>query len=174
MRIDHPQLAVGCCRELRREKAAAPNGGRNGHYQLFGSTSPTGSREERALKDLALGNATSMHCSRRGTTASLQQPGSWPSSSQSARKARRRKCGRSVAVGGIERRLFCATVVKQTAPYFAAWLGPHQVAVGVSASAEKLAFGIRAVLEAGRPDFARSLETGPQKRFHSTSSPEPF
>ena len=60
---------------------------------------------------------------------------------------------RPVAVGGIERRLFCATVVKQTAPHFAAWLGPHQVAVGVSASAEKLAFGIRAVLE-DRPDFA--------------------
>ena len=58
-----------------------------------------------------------------------------------------------MAVGGIERRLFCATVVKQTAPHFAAWLGPHQVAVGVSASAEKLAFGIRAVLE-DRPDFA--------------------
>jgi hypothetical protein len=60
---------------------------------------------------------------------------------------------RPAAVGGIERRLFCATVVKQTAPHFAAWLGPHQVAVGVSASAEKLAFGIRAVLE-DRPNFA--------------------
>jgi hypothetical protein len=69
-----------------------------------------------------------------------------------------------VAVGGIERRLFWAVSrggssarpslsVKQTAPYFAAWLGPHQVAVGVSASAEKLAFGTRAVLEE-RPDFA--------------------
>jgi hypothetical protein len=56
-------------------------------------------------------------------------------------------------VGGIERRLFCAAVVTQTAPHFAAWLGPHQVAVGVSASAEELAFGIRAVLE-DRPDFA--------------------
>jgi hypothetical protein len=52
---------------------------------------------------------------------------------------------RPVAVEGIERRLFCATVVKQTAPYFAARLGPHQVAVGASASAEKLIFGIRAV-----------------------------
>jgi hypothetical protein len=35
---------------------------------------------------------------------------------------------RPVAVGGIERGLFCATVVKQTDPHFAAWLGgPHQV-----------------------------------------------
>jgi hypothetical protein len=56
-------------------------------------------------------------------------------------------------VGGIERRLFCATAVEQTDPHFAAWLGPHQVAVGVSISAEKLAFGISAVLE-DRPDFA--------------------
>jgi hypothetical protein len=60
---------------------------------------------------------------------------------------------RPVAVGGIERRLFCATAVEQTDPHFAAWLGPHQVAVGVSTSAEKLAFGISAVLE-DRPDFA--------------------
>jgi hypothetical protein len=52
MRIDHPQLAEDC-RARKREKAAAPNGGRNEHYQLFGSTFPTGSREERALKDLA-------------------------------------------------------------------------------------------------------------------------
>jgi hypothetical protein len=53
MRIEHAQLADDC-RALKREKEAAPNGGRNGHYQLFGSTAfPTGSREERALKDLA-------------------------------------------------------------------------------------------------------------------------
>jgi hypothetical protein len=52
MRVDHVQLAEDC-RALKREKAVAPNAGRNGHYQLFGSAFPTGSREERALKDLA-------------------------------------------------------------------------------------------------------------------------
>jgi hypothetical protein len=70
---------------------------------------------------------------------------------QSARQARRRKCGRwrwAVSGGG-----YFPYKVTQTAPHFAAWLGPHQVAVGVSASAEKLAFGIRAALK-DRPDFA--------------------
>jgi hypothetical protein len=52
MRIDHAQLAEDR-RALTREKAAAPSGGRNGYYQLFASTFPTGSREERALKYLA-------------------------------------------------------------------------------------------------------------------------
>jgi hypothetical protein len=95
-----------------------------------------------------------MRCSRRGaTTASLQRPGSWPSSRQSTLQARRRKCGRwqwAVSRGGSSAR---QSLSRPPHISFAAWLGPHQVAVGVSASAEELAFGIRAVLE-DRPDFA--------------------
>jgi hypothetical protein len=95
MRIDHSQLAEDC-RALRREKAAGPNGGRNEHHQLFGSTFPTGPREERALKDLAFFGECYLNALLPPWyyTASLQRSGSWPSSRQSARQAIRRKCGR--------------------------------------------------------------------------------
>jgi hypothetical protein len=153
MRVDHAQLAEDC-RVLEHEKAAAPNGGRNEHYQLFGSTFPTGSREERALKDLAFFGECYLNA--------LLPPWYYRLSAAAKLVALlKAECAavgetpqvRSVAVGGIKRRLFCATVVKQTAPDFATWLGPHQVAVGVSASAEKLTFDIKAVPE-DRPDFA--------------------
>ena len=73
---------------------------------------------------------------------------------------------RPVAVGGIERRLFCATVGKQAAPYFAAWLGPHQVAVGVSASAEKLAFCNRNV-----PNSPAVLDRAPARLLAHSKTP---
>jgi hypothetical protein len=58
-------------------------------------------------------------------------------------------------VGGIERGLFCATVVKQTASHFAARLGPHQPSGGGGQrlSGETRFRHQRAVLE-DRPDFA--------------------
>jgi hypothetical protein len=96
MRIDHaPQLAEDC-RALKREKAAAPNGGKNDHYQLFGSAFPRGSREERAQKDLAFFGGCYLNALLPPWyyRLSRQRPGSWPSSRQSALQARRRKCGR--------------------------------------------------------------------------------
>jgi hypothetical protein len=116
MRIDHSQLAEDSS-ALKREKAAAPsNGARQKRAlaissSLFGSTSPTGSREERALKDLAFFGecATSMYCSRR-TTASLQRPGSWPPPLQGRVRGRRdtaSKCDRwqwAVSRGGSSAR----------------------------------------------------------------------
>jgi hypothetical protein len=172
MRIDHSQLAEDSS-ALKREKAAAPsNGARQKRAlaissSLFGSTSPTGSREERALKDLAFFGECYLNVLlppyyRLSAAARLVAA---PSSRQSARQARHRKQVRPVAVGGIERGLFCATAVKQAAPHFAAWLGPHQVAVGVSASAEKLAFGIAQGGARRPPGPLRSLETGPQERL---------
>jgi hypothetical protein len=54
MRVGHTQVAEDCCRALKSaRRQRPPNGGRNEHHQLFGSTFPTGPREERALKDLA-------------------------------------------------------------------------------------------------------------------------
>ena len=60
---------------------------------------------------------------------------------------------RPIAVGGIERRFCCGLLVEIHAQDFAEYLAPDQMAVGIKASAEKLTFGIRAVLEK-RPDFA--------------------
>ena len=60
---------------------------------------------------------------------------------------------RPIAVGGIERRFCCGLLVEIHAADFADYLGPDQVAVGITASVEKLVFGIRALLER-RPDFA--------------------
>jgi hypothetical protein len=52
-RSHHTQLAEDCRALNYARKWSSSNGGRNEHCQLFGSTSPTGPREERALKDLA-------------------------------------------------------------------------------------------------------------------------
>jgi hypothetical protein len=111
-RIGHAQQQLAeDCRALKRENAAAPNGGRNEHYQLFGSTSPTGSREERALKDLAFFGECHLNA--------LLPPWYYRDYRLSA-AARlvallKAECTagetpqvRPVAVGGIERRLFCA------------------------------------------------------------------
>ena len=54
---------------------------------------------------------------------------------------------RPIAVGGIERRFCCGLLVDIHAQDFAEYLGPDQMAVGIKASAEKLTFGIRALLE---------------------------
>ena len=129
------------------------NGGRNEHLHPFGYQHASGSQESQALADLAFlgecyANALlpawyySLTAAAR-LVALLKEklePGTSPKV-------------RPIAVGDIERRLFCSIVVRMHAPDFAEWLGPYQVAVGVSASAEKLVFGLRAILEK-HPEFA--------------------
>ena len=152
--IRFPTEVVGeACMGLGREKAMAPNGGRNEHYHPFGYQHASGSKESQALADLAfLGECY----------ANALLPAWYYSLTAAARLVALLKEKlepgitpkvRPIAVGDIERRLFCSIVVRIHAPDFAEWLGPYQVAVGVSASAEKLVFGLRAILEK-HPDFA--------------------
>jgi hypothetical protein len=174
-RIDHAQLAEDC-RALKREKAAGPNGGRNEHHhQLFGSTVPTGPREERALKDLAFFGECYLNallppwCYRLSAAARPVAPLKAECAAGETPQVRPVAVGLeqwAVSRGGSSVR----QPLSKLPLHFAAWLGPHQVAVGVSASAEKLA------LASGRySKTARTSQSGNwTSRTPSTSSPEPF
>ena len=61
---------------------------------------------------------------------------------------------RPIAVGMVDRRFWAKMLMAQTSAAFAKYLGPEQIAVGVSASAECIAFSMRTVLE-DRLDFGK-------------------
>ena len=141
------------CFGLAREKAMSPNGARNEHLTPFGFAHAAGSREAAALADFAFFGECYVN---------VHLPAWYYCLSASARLVallkEKIKAGgdakvRPLAVGDVERRLFCSMLVRMTGPDFAEWLGPYQVAVGVKASAEKLAFGLRAAMER-LPTFA--------------------
>ena len=61
---------------------------------------------------------------------------------------------RPIAVGMVDRRFWAKMLMARTSAAFARYLGPEQIAVGVSASAECIAFSMRTVLE-DRTDFGK-------------------
>jgi hypothetical protein len=162
-RIIHlPAEDVGtACFGLAREKAMSPNGARNDHLTPFGFTHAAGSREAAALADFAFFGECYVN---------VLLPAWYYCLSASARLVAlliRRRSG-PVAMpksarlrwamwrGGSSVACPCASCRAHDRPRLrcvAAWLGPHQVAVGVKASAEKLAFGLRAAMER-LPTFA--------------------
>ena len=68
-------------------------------------------------------------------------------------------------MGQAERRALCAVVADIFADVFAAHVAPHQVAIGVRCGAERLAYGVRATLEAN-PHWA-ALQLDAANAFNS-------
>ena len=138
---------------LKTERAKGPAGDYNEHMAPYGRKHPRGSPEEAAVEDFAFFvelyvNARLPAWYYRLSAAARLVPLLKPEWDGTGTPP-----ARPIAVGGIERRFCCGLLVEIHAADFADYLGPDQVAVGITASVEKLVFGIRALLER-RPDFA--------------------
>jgi hypothetical protein len=153
--IHLPAEDVGTtCFGLARDKAKSPNGTRNEHLTPFGFTHTPLARERRLPLRISpsSANATSMSSSLPRyycLSASARLVALLKEKIRAGSDAK----VRPLAVDDVERRLFCSMLVRMTGSDFADWLGPYQVAVGVKASAEKLAFELRTAMER-LPTFA--------------------